>query len=269
LAARAAASVYATLGVAAATLVAVGGILAGPTLLECSTNPDGFGACLRDKMAEGGLIGPDVERAEKPDLIADISSEPSVPEPQPGWMEAAANEYEPPVSVPVELAGGPAAITAAEIAPEALPLVEIEVAPVSEFATAALVQGAEPATVELEGPASGLVAEGASSTEAPAVEVALVGPEGAVTAVSPPLATPLGGTAVLTEPGELAPGAVTVLAPPSLGPVPVELRAEATVDPVPEPAQVVIEFNPSYPNVLVLPPPAEGDNSSFRSLQLN
>jgi hypothetical protein len=49
---------------------------------------------------------------------------------------------------------------------------------------------------------------------------------------------------------------------------PVALQAEVGVEPI-EPQPLMIEFNPQYPNVLVLPPPTTGDNSSFRSLQLN
>jgi hypothetical protein len=39
--------------------------------------------------------------------------------------------------------------------------------------------------------------------------------------------------------------------------------------PAPSSEPIVVEFNPQYPNVIVLPPPAVGDDSSFRSLQLN
>ena len=51
-------------------------------------------------------------------------------------------------------------------------------------------------------------------------------------------------------------------------PAPVGLQAEVSAEPTPAPP-VVIVYNPEYPNVLVLPPPANGDDSSFRSLQLN
>ena len=107
----------ATVGVAAATLLVVGGILAGPAILECSRDSKGFGACLRDKVADTGLIAPDTERTERPEIVADISSEPTLPQAPAGWMEANANEYDPPASVPVDLSSSPAAIAAVEAAP--------------------------------------------------------------------------------------------------------------------------------------------------------
>jgi hypothetical protein len=73
-----------------------------------------------------------------------------------------------------------------------------------------------------------------------------------------------GATALRQPDGLLVEGPVAEpIAPP------VELQAEASVEPVEAPPPVAIEFNPQYPNVLVLPPPTTGDNSSFRSLQLN
>ncbi len=287
---RASNSVYATLGVAAATLLVVGGILAGPSILECSRDADGFGACLRDKVAESGLIAPDDERIEKPDVVADISSEPSAPPPPTGWMEANANELEPPVAVPVDLAGTPVDLAAIEVVPEAEVPVEVAVAPAAELATAALAPSDEPASVQLAGPELSVVAEGALSSEpSEPAQVALTGPEGAIVAAGPALHAPVEAAAVLTQPAELSaeatpsepeadatvtpepiepPGTLTVVDPTPSEPAPVDLTAEASVEPVPAPAPV-IAFNPQYPNVLMLPPPAEGDNSSFRSLQLN
>jgi hypothetical protein len=264
---RAATSVYATLGVAAATLVVVGAILAGPSILECSRDPGGVGACLRDRLTDSVPVVPAPE-PEQPDMIADVSSEPSVPAPT-GWMDVNANEYEPLAGEPVELAGVAADITATELLPAVEPPAAIAVPPVSEFATAALAPSVEVAPVELYAPALDLLAEAASSSEPPAVDVALVGPEGQVVTVAPVPVAPIGGAAILTQPDELPAGTLTVLAPPLAEPVPVELRAEVEAAPVPEPAPVVIEFNPEYPNVLVLPPPVVGDDSSFRSLQLN
>jgi hypothetical protein len=288
---RATNSVYATLGVAAATLVVVGGILAGPSILECSRDADGFGACLRDKVAESGLIAPDDDGVDKPEVVADISSEPSAPPPPTGWMEAAANEFEPPTSVPVDLAGTPADIAVAELVTEPVAPIEVAVAPAAELATAALAPSEEAAIVELTGPELGVVAEATSSSEpSEATRIALVNPDGQITAVIPILDAPIEGTAVLAPPSGLnvegasaepvveatvtpepiePPGTLTVVDPAPSEPAPVELTAEASVEPVPAPTSAIIEFNPQYPNVLVLPPPAEGDNSSFRSLQLN
>ncbi len=108
--------------------------------------------------------------------------------------------------------------------------------------------------------------------------------------MSPVLNVPVEGAAVLAQPGGLSvaaapagenvaatvtpepiesPGRLTVAEPASSEPAPAELTVEAGVEPVPAPPPVAVEFTPQYPNVIVLPPPASGDNSSFRSLQLN
>jgi hypothetical protein len=288
---RATNSVYATLGVAAATLIVAGGILAGPSILECSRDAKGFGACLREKVAESGLIAPGDESVEKPDVVADISSEPSIPVPPTGWMEANANEYEPPLSGSIDLAGTPADIAAVEVVPSVEAPVEVAIAPAAELSTAALEPDAGTAVVALGGPELDPIAEGGTSSEPPApTRVALVGPDGQITAVVPILDAPIGGAAVLAQPGGLQakaaptepaadaaivpkpivpPGTVTVVDPVPSEPAPVELTAEASVEPAPVPEPVVIQFNPQYPNVIVLPPPTVGDNSSFRSLQLN
>ena len=78
MAARATISVYATLGVATATVAVVGAIIVGPAILDCSRDAGAFGACLRGKAADSGLISPKA------------SSEQPTPA---GWMEAVANEY--------------------------------------------------------------------------------------------------------------------------------------------------------------------------------
>ena len=124
--------------------------------------------------------------------------------------------------------------------------------------------------MRLDGAELGLLAEGTAPGETPApAEVALVGPQGEVTAMSPMPVMPVDGAAMLAEPdGLLVEG--TTIEPPEPIAAPVELQAEASAEPIkaPPPA-TIIEFNPQYPNVLVLPPPTTGDNSSFRSLQLD
>jgi hypothetical protein len=264
-ASRAALSVSATVGVALATLLVVGGILAGPAILECSSDPNGFGACLRDRVADSGLLAPDAERTEQPGVVADISSEPSLPPAPAGWMEANANEYEPPIGAPVDLTGSPAEIAAVEVALSSEAAVEVAVVPPVEIAAGVPLPVEAPVAVTLDGTEPSLLAEGASSSApVPATEVALVGPQGGVTAISPAPEVTLDAAAALTQPDGL------LVETPVAGPIVplVELRAEASVEPVEVPPPA-IEFNPQYPNVLVLPPPATGDNSSFRSLQLN
>ena len=256
----------ATVGVAVATLLVVGGILAGPSLLECSRDSNGFGACLHDRMADGGLLAPEADSTEQPDTVADVSSEPSAPPAPAGWMEANANEYETPAAAPVGLTGSPATIAGAEAAPAAEPPLEVAIVPPAELATGLPSAGPEAATVTLDATAPGLVAEGAPSAAlAPAADVALVGPQGAVNATGPQPAEPPDGAATLTPPESLVVEAPT--AEPEVPPV--QLEAEASVEPIEAPAPTAPEFNPLYPNVLVLPPPASGDNSSFRTLQLN
>jgi hypothetical protein len=267
---HAALSVSATVGVAIATLMVVGGILAGPAIIECSRDSNGFGACLRDKMAESGLISPDTEGIERPEIVADIpSAEPSAPETPTGWMEANANEYEPPASAFVDLTGTPADMAAAELAPVPEVPVEVAVTPPIELATGIASPEGDTGTVTLDGAELNLVAEGAPSSEAAApADVALVGPPGEIAVTSAMPALPVDPVTALSEPkGLVAEGrgpeeAVTTVTPE---PAPAELEAEAIEAPPP----VAIEFNPQYPNVLVLPPPVTGDNSSFRSLQLN
>jgi hypothetical protein len=267
LAARAATSVYATLGVAAATLVVVGAILVGPSILECSKDGGGLGACLRDKAADNGLISPDV------------SSEPPPPA---GWMEAVANEYEPPVSASVALEDAPVelAVVAAETSSSAA--VDVAIAPAAELATIAPAQEETPVSVALVGPEGAISADVTVADIAPDAPVVLSQPvDGTLTAETP--TEPVVDVAIAVEPIDLADDLTSAVEPPPSEPAVADLSAEPlpaepSAEPVPssepppapssEPA-IVVEFNPNYPNVIVLPPPVVGDDSSFRSLQLN
>ncbi|MEO7222723.1 MAG: hypothetical protein ABIY37_09640 [Devosia sp.] len=267
---RATNSVYATIGVAAATLLVVGGILAGPSILECSRDADGFGACLREKVADSGLIAPDV------------SSEPSPPA---GWMEAVANEYEAPASTPVGLEGSRAELVAEDVTVASSEPVEVAIAPAMELATVTVAPSGELANVELVGPQGAISADVATADTGSDGTAQLSQPnDGELTAAAP--SPPAFEVAITPEPIDPADDLTSAVEPPPSEPAPVELSAEPTpVEPEPpEPSSVspvpsespsssepglVIEFNPQYPNVLVLPPPASGDNSSFRSLQLN
>ena len=78
-------------------------------------------------------------------------------------MEAAANEYEAPASVPVDLAATTADIAAMEAEPVSEAPVEVAIVPPTELATATPVVGTEVATVTLDGAEPGLAAEGLPS----------------------------------------------------------------------------------------------------------
>ena len=98
---RAAASLSLTIGVALATLVVIGGILAGPSIVDCSRQPDGIGACLRGKIQQSRLVS-HTPKSARPAVSAEIAPDPD-PAPSvaaetgprnPGWIEANATEYE-------------------------------------------------------------------------------------------------------------------------------------------------------------------------------
>jgi hypothetical protein len=228
----AAASINLTIAVAMATLVAVGGILAGPAILDCSKNPGGIGACLRDRLDPPGPVTPPAPPFED------------------GWIDAAANEYEPPAVAPVELESSPANLTVAGLPPDPPMPPEIVVAPAAELDIASPQPDEEIASV------------------------AIAAPPGDLTVVSPePTPDPI-TTAALSQPpaGDIA---ITATPEPIFAvPPPVTLSAEPTAvapepEPSPEEPTLVVEFNPIYPNVIVLPAPLSGDDSSFRALELN
>jgi len=278
LAAGAATSVYATLGVAAATLAAVGAILVGPSILECSRDAGGFGACLRGKAADNGLVS------------NEISSEQPAPA---GWMEAIANEYEPPASVPVELEGTAADLLAAAAEISSSEAVEVAVAPAAEVATTAPAQEEPAVSVALVGPEGALSADVVPVDVAPDAPAVLSQPgDGILTADTP--SQPAVDIAIAVEPVPPADDLTSAVEPPPTEPAVVDLSAEPlpsepeSSEPSSEPAPpsepepssepqppapssepIVVEFNPQFPNVILLPPPTEGDDSSFRSLQLN
>jgi hypothetical protein len=284
LAARAVTSVYATLGVAAATLVVVGAILVGPSILECARDAGGLGACLRGKAAENGLISPD------------ISSDQPAPA---GWMEAVANEYEAPASAPVELEGARADLLAEAAEISSAEAIEVAVAPAAELATVAPAQEEPAVSVALVGPEGEISAriavvdagsggaadlsqptDGTLTAETPseaAVDVAVaiqpIDPADELTsAVEPPPSEPapveLSAEPVPSEPEPSQPEPSLEPEPPQPGPSS-EATPEPSSEPEPEEPAIVVEFNPQFPNVIVLPPPTAGDDSSFRSLQLN
>jgi len=99
---RAAASVSLTIGVAFATLLAAGGILIGPAILDCNHESAGIGACLRGKAERAGLLHDQPRAASSaPVVTVELPAPPLMaPEPQrpQGWLEANANEYQAPLS---------------------------------------------------------------------------------------------------------------------------------------------------------------------------
>jgi len=99
---RAAASVSLTIGVAFATLLAAGGILIGPAILDCNHESAGIGACLRGKAEQAGLLHEQPRGASSaPVATVELPAPPLMaPEPQrpQGWLEANANEYQAPLS---------------------------------------------------------------------------------------------------------------------------------------------------------------------------
>eukprot|EP01035_Chromulina_nebulosa_P039728 gene39728-53711_t len=131
--ARAAASLSLTIAVACATLLVVGGILAGPTLIECSHKPGSLMACVDEKLAR--WEGPSEAPSSEAPQVASSSSSVALSAPllvessneQPGWIDARATEYEPPRASSME-----APVPSAEFASVASPASSVPDAQVSE-----------------------------------------------------------------------------------------------------------------------------------------
>jgi len=66
-----------TIGAAAATLVVILGVLAGPSIVSCFNSEDGLGLCLRGKMADVGLAPPLPAPA-----VAETEAVPETPAPE-------------------------------------------------------------------------------------------------------------------------------------------------------------------------------------------
>jgi len=227
---RAAASLTLTVGLALVTLVVMGAVLVGPTIADCAG--DSLAACLRDRVV----------------------TRPAPEPPRPvGWLEVNATEYEPPPPAAVTLTAPAGTLALAGAAPAATP-------PAPAAATLAALPGE-------------LTAAAAPPTAVPAAPV-LLAPVGAVAAIGT-----AGGegvspaTAALAAPiGSLSAGMAP--ATPPMSPA-IELHApEKTIS---SPIQVpkieaetrlpVIRFDPAFPNVVVLPAPNTGPDSSIRMLE--
>lgn len=230
----AAASVNLTIAASMATLVVVGGILAGPAILDCSKATTGLGACLRDRLDP---------------------TPPAPPVTEDGWIDVAANEYAPPASVPVELEAAPTALVVADL-PAADPVpMQVAIVPPAELAIASPAPDAATTSVALIDPEGTLDARG--GPELPPLDTSSAAP----LAPAPDIAAPVEATSSEPAPVTLSAEALLSSEEPSSEAPPPEALSE-------DPA-LVVEFNPTYPNVIVLPTPLTGDNSSFRSLQLN
>lgn len=77
-------TIWITFAAAAGTLVVVVGVLAGPTILYCSSAAEGLLACLRGEVVEAGLM-PGEEPPPQP--VAAVPAEPA-PAPEPGTPAA-------------------------------------------------------------------------------------------------------------------------------------------------------------------------------------
>lgn len=296
---RASASIYATVGIAAATLVVMGGILAGPAILGCAGEPEGMAACLRDRASDTGLLAPgDAPPSEIE--IGELPAEPEMPSPPPpGWMEATANEYQPSRLVPVDLSASLAGVTAAEAEPISEPPASVAMMPVPVLDAAGRESGAPAIPVALGASENALRATGAtvlgsapSAAVRPDPGTVVVEQISPASEVAEPIhvtslsgagewvrANPVEPAKAEVEPLPLA-NALDVTSSVPAVPDPATVELQDDIDAVapaptpqpevaPPPSQPPMAFNPQYPNVLVLPPPVSGDNSSFRSLQLD
>jgi hypothetical protein len=240
-----------TIGVAFATVLIVGGILAGPTILDCSHQPQSFGACLRDRVDHSRLAPVKDEPSQVPVLSSELSA-PSVPAPPPsiaengghpdGWLDARANEYEPPATSALEppvLPPLPALVTPA--AP----------VPVSSAEVAAIEPAAPPALPPLVTPAP--LPRPAETSSSAIAEIEIVPPP-------PPRPRP---------PATLKPKADVAKPVPKPARV-AKLVPKAAPKALPRPNPVrTFKYDPRFPNVTVLGPPSKGSNSSFVTLATN
>jgi hypothetical protein len=282
-----------TIGVAFATVLVVGGILAMPAVIDCSHQGGSVGACLRDKLEHSGMKPLDAASSSSAaPVLSSEAAPPAVPEPavtapipvvtphDEGWIDARANEYEP-IPLQAEVSGAvgaqPQLAASAELAP--LP---VEAPPE--------VTGSIGAKLEVDASAS-LVAEAAEPAAAPSVQISTDIGE-ASPSVSPPTAaakllsvTPpdvtgnIGSNAPISGGATLLAQTALPVAPPR--PPAAVQRPKADVKPRPvvapkgptrhlparKPPRAVFKNDPRFPSITVLPPPSAGQNSSFATLQ--
>ena len=304
--ARAATSLSLTIGVAFATLLVVAGILAGPAVLDCSHRSGGFGACLRGKVVDSGLLPQDEAPPAMPVLAADATVPPAVAEPSRnvGWIEANATEYETATPAVAQLRA-PEGTIGADGKAAGAPTAAVEIA-LAEPTRHLSATGAAPSAADPAG-LTEMIADPAGQLSADGRAVAVVDPTATSLAPLPGIvsatgrdggAMPLSG-AVTAEPhgvplvtGSIGPTSgraasamleaslspiVPSLMPPALEPAPVaplaalhrKPAAKAAAAPRPhQQPRPMVKYDPHYPNVLVLPPPNTGANSSFATLEV-
>jgi len=287
-----------TLSVALATLVVMGGILAGPALVDCARDGEHMGACLRDRVAGTGLVAPD-ERQLRPPAATAEAPVPDAARPA-GWIEANATEYAPasPATALLAAPTGVLDVSGAATVQMPAPTGVALAAPQGEMTALAGAPAVDRPAVALIAPGETLAATGNVSAEpARPVAAALAAPVGQLAAgmavPTPPAASAAswlapraalieargGEPAVTAVEASVAPAAPlatgTVLAtrssaPPEMPPAAAQLEASATAPvPAPELPAPVIRYDPQFPNVLVLPAPSSGEASSIRRLELN
>ncbi len=273
--ARGAASLSLTIAVACATLLVVGGILAGPTILECSRKPGSLLACVDDKFArwEGPSEAPSSEATQvlssassvalSAPLLVESSTE------QAGWIDARATEYEPPRASSVE-----APASSAEPAPPPSAASSIPDARVSEtwageapsidlanFGAVAPLAGIPPAllTTSVTAPAAPRpvlqsppsAPRPLSWNSAPPITGSIAQPPLEAIVEPPPMPWP---------PIQIAAPTIAPASPVHSSPPPVPPKKLAIVKRAKPPA---FRNDPRFPNVVVLPPPGSGSGSSF------
>lgn len=276
---RSAASLSLTIGIAFATLVVATGILAGPAVLDCSQSPSSFGACLRGKVVESGLLPPEA---------APITSAEPTPRAL-GWIEANATEFEAPMPDVVQLRAEPGKLHADGALPS-VPEISAEVALVEpsvelradgfapftrqsgDASLAPAITGSIDASGDAGLPRNGLSATtsiGPPAVPAPPAVSGQVGPTArgqGRASLAPQLIADLSPVPPLRQiVPAAAPKAPPQIMPPSL-PAP---EATAQVQPKPAAPLRPPKYDPRYPSVLVLPPPNTGENSSFATLTLH
>ena len=304
---HATASVSLTIGVAVATLLVVGGILAGPAILDCAKQTGGIGACLREKATHSGgsLPAPPAAPVETaissqlppapPPIVADIPR-------NTGWIEVNAVEYDPRPSAMAILFPAPHNLGAAGLVPpKSGPTSAAALRPSPGHLTASL---SEPASVPVPSvnlvPRTGEVrADSGTPEPGPVGSARLVRPIGNLTAsfsvlvlgepssanllptpsASGGIGTNSADRAIVTLEANVLPDSPLPLPRPELvSPVksdaaPEKLEASGSPAPPAKPVPTalpvhVVKADPRYPNVLVLPPPNSGADSSFATLTL-
>ncbi len=96
-------SLWTTLGAAAVTIVVILGLAAGPTAVSCASDADGFGTCVRAKLADIGLWRQDPAAVSVPaksvavtnEAVPDVAEETAEAEPAATPSEPAENALAP------------------------------------------------------------------------------------------------------------------------------------------------------------------------------